>query len=179
MKCITTHLCSRNRSSDPGARWIDGRRGGVCRQRRHVRRTADNSWSQGLGSGMMGDGWGEGGGMMGRGWSQGTSTDTPAVTLDKATTLAKDWAATDLPDATLDTGLQMPMGYLFVARENGKVVAHVLVNDDTGRVLAVDSANFGGMMGRGWENGVGGTGAGAMMGQGRLTGSSMMNGRGF
>jgi hypothetical protein len=139
----------------------------------------DSSWSQGLGSGMMGDGWGEGGGMMGRGWSQGTSTDTPAVTLDKATTLAKDWAATDLPDATLDSGLQMPMGYLFVARENGKVVAHVLVNDDTGRVLSVDSANFGGMMGRGWENGIGGTEGGAMMGQGRLSGSSMMSGRGF
>jgi hypothetical protein len=139
----------------------------------------DNSWSQGLGSGMMGGSWGEGGGMMGRGWSQGTSTDTPAVTLDKATTLAKDWAATDLPDATLDSGLQMPMGYLFVARDNGKVVAHVLVNDDTGQVWAVDSANFGGMMGRGWENGIGGTGGGAMMGQGRLAGSSMMSGRGF
>ncbi len=139
----------------------------------------DSSWSQGPGNGFMGGGWGGGGGMMGRGWSQGTSTETPAVTLDKATTLAKDWAATNLSDATLDTGVQMPMGYLFVARENGKVVAHVLVNDDTGRVFAVDSANFGGMMGRDWANGVGGTGAGAMMGQGRLAGSSMMNGRGF
>ncbi len=139
----------------------------------------DSSWSQGPGNSMMGGGWGGAVGMMGGGWSQGTSTDTPAVTLDKATTLAKDWAATDLPDATLDTGVQMPMGYLFVARENGKVVAHVLVNDDTGRVFAVDSANFGGMMGRGWENGIGGTEGGAMMGQGRLAGSSMMNGRGF
>jgi hypothetical protein len=139
----------------------------------------DNSWSQGPGNGMMGGGWGGDGGMMGRGWSQGTSTDTPAVAPDQAATLAKDWAATNLPDATLDSGLQMPMGYLFVAREDGKVVAHVLVNGDTGRVWAVDSASFGGMMGRGWENGIGGTGGGAMMGQGRLAGSSMMNGRGF
>jgi hypothetical protein len=139
----------------------------------------DSSWSQGPGSGIRGGGWGGGGGMMGRSWSQGTSTDTPAVAPDQATTLAKDWAAANLPGATLDAGLQMPMGYLFVARENGKVVAHVLVNDDTGRVLSVDGANFGGMMGRGWENGIGGTEGGAMMGQGRLAGSSMMNGRGF
>jgi hypothetical protein len=96
----------------------------------------DNSWSQGLSGGMMG------------GWSQNGSSETASVTLDQAATIATDWAATNLPGASLDSGLQMPMGYVFVATKDGKVVAHVMVNDDTGKVFAVDSANFGSMMGR-------------------------------
>jgi hypothetical protein len=98
----------------------------------------DNSWSQGLSGGMMG------------GWSQNDSSETASVTLDQAATIATDWAATNLPGASLDSGLQMPMGYVFVATKDGKVVAHVMVNDDTGKVFAVDSANFGSMMG-GWN----------------------------
>jgi hypothetical protein len=110
----------------------------------------DNSWSQGLSGGMMG-GSGYGGGMMG-GWSQNDSSETASVTLEEASKIATDWAATYLPGATLDSGLQMPMGYVFVATKDSKVVAHVMVNDDTGTVFAVNSANFGGMMG-GWNQG--------------------------
>jgi hypothetical protein len=108
----------------------------------------DNSWSQGLSGGMMG-GSGNGGGMMG-GLNQTGSSETASVTLDQAATIATDWAASNLPGASLDSGLQMPMGYVFVATKSGKVVAHVMVNDDTGKVFAVDSSNFGSMMG-GWN----------------------------
>jgi hypothetical protein len=114
----------------------------------------DNPWSQGLSGGMMGGGWADGssGGMMGQGWNQGDSTDTPAVTLDQATKIASDWVAAKYAGATLDSGLQMPMGYVFVASKDGTVVAHVMVNDDTGKVFAVNGGNFGGMMG-GWNQG--------------------------
>jgi hypothetical protein len=108
----------------------------------------DGPWSQG----MMGGGWdnGSGGGMMGQGWSQNGSTDAPEITLDQAKKIATDWSATNLPGATLDAGIQMPMGYVFVATKDGKAVAHVMVNDDTGKVYAVNSSSFGGMMG-GWN----------------------------
>ena len=139
----------------------------------------DSPWSQGLSGGMMGGGWADGnsGGMMGQGWSQGDSTDTPAVTLDQATKIASDWVAAKYPGATLGTGTHMPIGYLFVASKDGKVVAHVMVNDDTGQVFAGNGRNFGGMMGRGWSNGPTGTAGGGMMGQGRRPASSMMSGR--
>jgi hypothetical protein len=110
----------------------------------------DNSWSQGLSGGMMGSG-ANGGGMMGA-WSQNDSANDASVTLAQASTIATDWAATNLPGATLDSGLQMPMGYVFVATKDGKVVAHIMVNDDTGKVYAGNSANFGGMMGS-WNQG--------------------------
>jgi hypothetical protein len=110
----------------------------------------DNSWSQGLRGGMMGGGWSNVGGMMGQGWNQDNATGTPAVTREQAAKSAADWAATNLPGATLDSGLQMPMGYVFVAIKDGKVVAHVIVNDDTGTVFGVNGGNSGGMMG-GWN----------------------------
>jgi hypothetical protein len=110
----------------------------------------DNSWSPGLSGGMM-SGSSNGGGMMG-GWGQGSPTETPAVTLEQAAKIAADWTSTNFPGATLDAGLQMPMGYVFVVSKDGKVVAHVMVNDDTGKVFAINSANFGGMMG-GWGQG--------------------------
>ncbi len=99
------------------------------------------------------------GGMMGD-WNQGGSTDTPTVTLDQATKIASDWVAAKYPGATLGTGTRMPIGYLFVASKDGKVVAHVMVNDDTGQVFASNGRNFGGMMGRGWSNGPTGAEAG-------------------
>lgn len=110
----------------------------------------DNSWSQGLSGGMMGGGWSNGGGMMGQGWSPDNATDTPTVTLEQAAKSATDWAATNLPGATLDSGLRMPMGYVFVASKDGAVAAHVIVNDDTGKVFAVNNGNVGGMM-DGWN----------------------------
>ena len=128
------------------------------------------------------DAWGpgSGGGMMG-GWSQADSANDASVTLAQASKIATDWAASNLPGATLDSGLQMPMGYVFVATKDGKVVAHVMVNDDTGQVFAGNGRNSGGMMGRGWANGTNGSngwnGGGMMGGQGGRTSSSMMNGR--
>lgn len=106
-----------------------------------------NSWSQGLSGGMMGGDWSGGVGRLGPDWSQDDAKDAPTVTLDQAAKLATDWAVVNLPGATLDSGLQMRMGYVFVASKDGKVVAHVIVNDDTAEVSAVNSEDFGGMMG--------------------------------
>jgi hypothetical protein len=114
--------------------------------------------------------------MMGQGWNQGDSTDTPAVTLDQATKIASDWVATKYPGATVGTGNQMPIGYLFVATKDGKVVAHVMVNDDTGKVFAGNGRNFAGMMGGGWANGTNGVAGGGMMGQGRRSASPTSSG---
>lgn len=111
-----------------------------------------NSWSQGLG-----------GGMMGGGWNQTDSADSASVTIDQARQIAQEWVATNAQGGVLDAGVQMPMGYLFVVTQGDKVVAHVMVNDDTGKVYGVNAASFGsGMMGNGWSNG-----RGQMMGQGR------------
>jgi hypothetical protein len=124
--------------------------------------------------------WSPGGGMMGQGWSQFDSADEASVTLEQATKIASDWVSASLPGATIDAGTQMPMGYLFVVSQDGAVVAHVMVNDDNGRVYAVNAASVGGMMGGGWASGGGmmgqgwANGRGQMMGQGRRPGSVTM-----
>jgi hypothetical protein len=119
----------------------------------------DNSWSQGL----------SGGGMMGG--YQADSSGAASVTVDQAKAIAADWATANLPGATVDAGRQMPMGYLFVATKDGKIVAHLMVNDDTGKVYAVNTTGVGGggMMGQGWANG-----RGQMMGQGGRPGAVAM-----
>jgi hypothetical protein len=120
--------------------------------------------------------WSPGNGMMGQGWSQSDSADEASVTMEQATKIASDWVSANLPGATIDAGTQMPMGYVFVASKDGKVVAHVMVNDDNGKVYAVNAASVGGMMGGGWANG-NGTGNG-MMGQGWSNGRGQMMGQG-
>lgn len=128
-------------------------------------RNSDHSWSQGTTGGMMGR------------WSEDDASDTPAVSQEQAAKIAADWAASNLPGVTLDSGLQMPMGYVFVASKDGKVATHVMVNEDTGEVFASNSRTFGGMMGRGLGNGGAGTTGGGMNGQGRGAGPSMMGWR--
>ncbi len=136
----------------------------------------DSSWNQWMNGGMM-NGGGNTGGMFGQGWNQGASEDAPAVTLDQATRIAGDWIATNYPGATVSTGTQMPIGYWFVASKDGSTIAHVMVNDDTGQVLATNGRSFGGMMGGGWGNATNGTTGGGMMGQGRWAASPAMSGR--
>lgn len=130
----------------------------------------DDSWNQGMSGGMSG-------GMMGSGWDQGDSADTPQVTLDQATKIARDWVAANYPGATVGAGARMPIGYLFVASRDGSAVAHVMVNDDTGQVLASNGRNSGGMMGGGWGNLATGATGGGMMGHGRWGASPAMSGR--
>ncbi|MHB1066170.1 MAG: hypothetical protein ACYC2Z_01885, partial [Candidatus Nanopelagicales bacterium] len=105
------------------------------------------------------------------------SADTPQVTLDQATKIARDWVAANYPGATVGAGTRMPIGYLFVATKDGSAVAHVMVNDDTGQVLASNGRNSGGMMGGGWGNLATGATGGGMMGHGRWGASPAMSGR--
>lgn len=136
----------------------------------------DGSWNQGMNGAMMNGGWNSGG-MLGQGWSQGASEEAPAVTLDQATKIATDWIAAHYPGATVGAGTPMPIGYLFVASKDGSTIAHVMVNDDTGQVLATNGRSFGGMMGGGWGDATNGTTGGGMMGQGRWATSPAMSGR--
>ncbi|MDO8307163.1 MAG: hypothetical protein Q7V58_02250 [Actinomycetota bacterium] len=146
----------------------------------------DSSWNEWMNGGMMNGGWNNGGmmnggwnngGMFGQGWNQGASEDAPAVTLDQATKIAGDWIAANYPGATVGAGTPMPIGYWFVASKDGSTIAHVMVNDDTGQVLATNGRSFGGMMGGGWGNATNGTTGGGMMGQGRWAASPAMSGR--
>ena len=92
--------------------------------------SSPDGWRQGLaGNGMMGQGRG-GGGMMGD-WDD---RDTPSITTDQATTAAEAWAAANQPGATVGSGVQMPMGYLFTLTKDGRSVGTIIVNDDTGQV---------------------------------------------
>lgn len=155
-----------------------------------------SSWNQGMNGGMMNGGWNSGGmfndgwnsggmmtggwnsgGMFGQGWDQGASDEAAAVTLDQATKIAGDWIAANYPGATVGAGTPMPIGYWFVASKDGSTIAHVMVTDDTGQVLATNGRGFGGMMGGGWGNATNGTTGGGMMGQGRWAPSPAMSGR--
>lgn len=92
--------------------------------------SSPDGWRQGLaGNGMMGQGRG-GGGMMG-GWND---QDSPRITTDQARTAAEAWAAANQPGATVGSGVQMPMGYLFTLTRDGQLVGTIIVNDDTGQV---------------------------------------------
>ena len=89
-----------------------------------------DGWRQGLaGNGMMGQGRGAGG-MMGD-WND---QDTPSITADQAKKAAAAWAATNQPGTTVESGSQMPMGYLFTLTKDGSSVGTIIVNDDTGQV---------------------------------------------
>jgi hypothetical protein len=93
-----------------------------------------SSWaaaSQGdTGWGGMMDGPGWGGGMMG-----GSDSGTAAVSLQQAQSIAQDWVSRNAAGATLDSGVTMPMGYLFTATRDNQIVARIMVNDDTGQVI--------------------------------------------
>lgn len=84
----------------------------------------DTGWG-----GMM-DGPGWGGGMMG-----GSDSGTAVVSLQQARTIAQDWVTKNGVGATLDSGVTMPMGYLFTATRENQTVARIMVNDDTGQVI--------------------------------------------
>lgn len=90
----------------------------------------DTGWG-----GMMDDsGWG--GGMMG-----GSDSGTAAVSLQQAQTIAQDWVSKNAAGATLDSGVTMPMGYLFTATRDNQIVARIMVNDDTGQVITRSASN--------------------------------------
>lgn len=84
----------------------------------------DTGWG-----GMM-DGSGWGGGMMG-----GSDSGTAAVSLQQAQTIAQDWVSKNAAGATLDSGVTMPMGYVFTATRDNQIVDRIMVNDDTGQVI--------------------------------------------
>lgn len=100
----------------------------------HLNSTAQASspdgWRQDLaGGGMMGQGRG-GGEMMGD-WND---QETPSITADAATAAARAWAVANQPGATVGSGVQMPMGYLFTLTKDGRSVGTIIVNDHTAQV---------------------------------------------
>lgn len=109
----------------------------------------DRRW----GSSMMGDGdrrhgWMMGGGWAGQGttdgWSSGDSWgdsrtygwngDGP-VTAAQAREEAQRWLNRYAASARLSDQVAMPMGYRFLATQDGTVVAMIMVDDDTGTVF--------------------------------------------
>jgi hypothetical protein len=121
-----------------------------------TRSGGEDSWASGLSAeGMMGDGWDE---MADHHSADGDGT--AHITLDEATASAQDWASIHQPGASIESGLAMPMGFLFIVRVDGRVVAHVMVDDDTGEAYGSSGVgDSGGMMGFGW-----GESGGSMMG---------------
>ena len=92
---------------------------------------------RGFGPGMMqrnGNGQ-RGPGMMGMMGNDGSDSTDAAISLTAAKALAQKWLDANLPDATLDDGATMPMGYVFRAAKVGQVVAQIMVNDDTGQLM--------------------------------------------
>ncbi len=84
----------------------------------------DTGWGE-----MMG-GSGRGGGTMG-----GSDSGTATVSLRQAQTIAHDWVSKNAAGATLDSGVTMPMGYVFTVSQVNQMVARIMVNDDTGEVI--------------------------------------------
>jgi hypothetical protein len=69
----------------------------------------------------MGD-WGDGG-------------EAGAVTLSQAAALADEWVAANQAGATVGSGFQMPMGYVFPVSRNGITIGMLVVNDDSGALM--------------------------------------------
>jgi hypothetical protein len=71
-------------------------------------------------------GWGAG--MM------GSDGGTGPVSRYAARTLAQAWVARNLPGSDVDEGTSMPMGHRFTVTRDNRIVAVIMVDDDTGRV---------------------------------------------
>lgn len=77
-------------------------------------------------SSMMGTGW--------AGWSDHRMVGSGPVTAPEASLAAQRWLARYAPSAQLGDRTPMPMGFRFLASENGSLVAMIMVDDDTGTV---------------------------------------------
>lgn len=95
-----------------------------------IRAVASQADAGDTGWGGMMDRSGWGGGMMGS-----SDSGTAAVSLQQAQTIAQDWVSKNAAGATLDSGVTMPMGYVFTATRDNQIVARIMVNDDTGQVI--------------------------------------------
>lgn len=108
-----------------------------------VREAEGPGFGPGGGREGMGPGGGYGPGMGGGMGRWGDSGGDATVSLTQARSLAQAWVDKNAAGATLDSGFEMPMGYVFTVTKDNAVVARIMVNDDTGALMvrtATDAA---------------------------------------